>query len=328
MKLILVLVAILLIVSYLLTWVIKNFSTKNRILDIPNERSSHSLPTPKGGGLAIVIAWYIGITILFFFGAVSSNLYFALLSGILLAAISLLDDVFDIQPVIRLSVQTITVIISFILLKGIQTVYIGDKDIFPMIILYTITIVGMVWFINLYNFLDGIDGYASFEAITIGLALYFFTGQSINLILIASVSGFLIWNWPKARIFMGDVGSTQLGFVIVVLGVYFHNEHKLSIICWLILLAPFWFDATLTLYRRWRNNEKLSQAHRKHIYQRLVQSGFSHLKVDIFLSLINLILIFMVFVCMKYKVLQIPLLILTLASLYIVTMYADKRKPF
>lgn len=328
MKFILLLVGLLLIVSYLLTWVIKNFSTKNRILDIPNERSSHSLPTPRGGGLAIVIAWYIGITILFFFGEVSRNLYFALLSGILLAAISLLDDVFDIRPVIRLSFQTITVIIAFILLKGIQTVYIGDKDIFQMIILDTITIVGMVWFINLYNFLDGIDGYASFEAITIGLALYFFTGQSINLILIAAVSGFLIWNWPKARIFMGDVGSTQLGFILVVLGVYFHNEHKLPIICWLILLAPFWFDATLTLYRRWRNKEKLSQAHRKHIYQRLVQSGFSHLKVDIYLSVINLILIFMVFICIKYKMLQIPLLILTLASLYVVTIYADKRKPF
>ena len=328
MKFILLLIALLLIVSYLLTWLIKNFSTKNRILDIPNERSSHLLPTPRGGGLAIIIAWYIGITSLFFFGEVSRNLYFALLSGILLAVISLLDDVFDIRPVIRLSVQTITVIIAFILLKGIHTVYIGDNDLFPMIILYTITIVGMVWFINLYNFLDGIDGYASFEAITIGLALYFITGQSINLILIAAVSGFLIWNWPKARIFMGDVGSTQLGFVIVVLGVYFHNEHKLSIICWLILLAPFWFDATLTLYRRWRNNEKLSQAHRKHIYQRLVQSGFSHLKVDIFLSLINLILIFMVFICMKYKMMQIPLLILTMASLYVVTMYADKRKPF
>ena len=328
MKFILLLIALLLIVSYLLTWLIKNFSTKNRILDIPNERSSHLLPTPRGGGLAIIIAWYIGITSLFFFGEVSRNLYFALLSGILLAVISLLDDVFDIRPVIRLSVQTITVIIAFILLKGIHTVYIGDNDLFPMIILYTITIVGMVWFINLYNFLDGIDGYASFEAITIGLALYFFTGYSINLMLVAAVSGFLIWNWPKARIFMGDVGSTQLGFVIIVLGVYFHNEHKLSIVCWLILLAPFWFDATLTLFRRWRNKEKLSQAHRKHIYQRLVQSGFSHLKVDIFLSVLNLILIFMVLIGMKYRMMQIPLLILTMASLYIVTMYADKRKPF
>ena len=121
MKLILVLVSILLIVSYLLTWAIKNFSTKNRILDIPNERSSHLLPTPRGGGLAIIISWYIGITVLFFFGEVSRNLYFALLSGILLAAISLLDDVFNIQPAIRLSVQTITVIIAFILLNGIHT---------------------------------------------------------------------------------------------------------------------------------------------------------------------------------------------------------------
>jgi Fuc2NAc and GlcNAc transferase len=186
----------------------------------------------------------------------------------------------------------------------------------------------MVWFINLFNFLDGIDGYASIEAITLALALYLFTGQNINLILIASVLGFLIWNRPKAKIFMGDVGSTQLGFILIVLGIYFHNEKSLSFIYWIVLSAPFWFDATLTLLRRLRNREKLSQAHRKHIYQRLVQSGFSHLHVDILLIMVNFFLAVLVFIFSKYKVPDIPLLILTLTLMYLIAIYTDRRKQF
>jgi UDP-N-acetylmuramyl pentapeptide phosphotransferase/UDP-N-acetylglucosamine-1-phosphate transferase len=307
----------LILMSFALTWSIMRYSLTRNILDIPNERSSHTHPTPRGGGLAIVIS-----------GSLDRNLYFALLCGVLLAVISLIDDLFDIKPLVRLIAHTTTALASLIFLDGIHQVLFFGKEIFPNIVLYVITIVGMVWFINLYNFLDGIDGYASVEAIMMSLALFLFSGNSITLILIASVSGFLIWNWPKARIFMGDVGSTQLGFILVVLGIYLHNERNFSIIYWLILAAPFWFDATLTLYRRWRRKEKLSQAHRKHIYQRLVQSGFSHLQVDIFLSLLNVILIVAVYFCIKHNSLQIPLLILIIASLYIVSIYADNRKPF
>lgn len=303
-------------------------SQKNKILDIPNERSSHTIPTPRGGGLAIVIAWYIGISVLFFMGMVSRNLYFALLSGLLLGGISLMDDVFDLRPSIRLTAQILTVTIALIILHGIQPVLFLGNDVFTTVILYVITIVVMVWFINLFNFLDGIDGYASIEAISLALAFYLFTGQNINLILIASVLGFLIWNWPKAKIFMGDVGSTQLGFIFVVFGVNYHNEEKLSIIYWLMLSLPFWFDATLTLFRRWTKKENLSQAHRKHIYQRLVQSGFSHLRVDIFLGLVNLVLIVLVFISMKHSILLIPFLIISLVSMYMITIYTDKRKPF
>ena len=324
---ILYLSALLLIVSFILTWVIRKFSVKNRILDIPNERSSHSVPTPRGGGLAIVIAWYVGITIMFVLLTIDDKLYFALMSGIILAAISVIDDVIDLRPSIRIIAQTITVLLAFYFLNGIQPVLLFNKVLIPSIVLYPVVIVGMVWFINLYNFLDGIDGYASLEAIAIALAFYLFTGNAISFVLISSVIGFLIWNWPKAKIFMGDVGSTQLGFIIVVLGIYFHNEKSFSIINWLILTAPFWFDATLTLYRRWRNKEKLSQAHRKHIYQRLVQSGFSHLKVDILLILINFFIILLVYFTHRNSMLQIPLLLITTGSLYIIAIYADRRKP-
>ena len=328
MKSVLFLCFVLLSGSYIITWIITHISKRKKILDIPNERSSHTVPTPKGGGLAIVIVWYIGISVFFYMGMINRNLYFALLSGLLLAGISFIDDVFDLRPWIRLIVQLLSVATALIFLHGINPVFLFGGSILTTAILYIITILAMIWFINLFNFLDGIDGYASVEAISLALAFYFFTGENINLILIASVLGFLIWNWPKAGIFMGDVGSTQLGFIIVVFGIYFHNEEKLSGIHWLILSAPFWFDATITLFRRWRKKEKLSQAHRKHVYQRLVQSGFSHQRVDIYLCLINIVLFIFIFISKKYSMLLIPLSAVTLTSMYLITLYADKRKPF
>jgi UDP-N-acetylmuramyl pentapeptide phosphotransferase/UDP-N-acetylglucosamine-1-phosphate transferase len=328
MKSIIILIACLSVSAFVLTWIMMNFSLKRRILDMPNERSSHSIPTPRGGGLATVIVWYSGISIIFFMGMISRSLYLALLSGIFLAGISLIDDLIGLKPYIRLIGQTFTVVIAFLLIHGVQPVIIYDINILPQIILLPITIVGIVWFINLYNFLDGIDGYASIEAIAIATAFFLFTRQNINLVLAASVFGFLIWNWPRAKIFMGDVGSTQLGFIIAILGVYFHNTSQLSLPDWLILLSPFWFDATLTLFRRWKNNEKLSQAHRKHVYQRLVQSGFSHLEVDIFLAILNSVLFLLVLLSRKWTILYLPILLVTLSSLYLITRYTDRRKPF
>jgi Fuc2NAc and GlcNAc transferase len=176
--------------------------------------------------------------------------------------------------------------------------------------------------------MDGVDGFASLEAITICFVLFLLSGSIINLLLLACVSGFLFWNLPKAKIFMGDVGSTQLGFILVVLGIYFHNTYQFSILNWIMLTSPFWFDATLTLYRRWRNGEKLGEAHRKHAYQRIVQAGFSHLKVNVYLLIINLFVVVMILIYREIKFLQIPLFVLTLSFFYFLTRQVDKRIPF
>lgn len=328
MNLSIVLSISLLIISFFLTWIYKNISTRRNIMDIPNERSSHSYPIPRGGGVAIVLSWHAGIFILFILNMMDSNLYYALLSGVLLAIISLIDDMISLKPAIRLAVQLISVLIAFYFLWSINPVLFFNTELVPKLIIYLILIVGMVWFINLFNFLDGIDGYASIEAISMALAFFIFTGQSFNLLLIASVMGFLIWNWPKAKIFMGDVGSTQLGFIIIVLAIYFHIENQFHILSWLVISAPFWFDATITLFRRWRNKEALSQAHRKHVYQRLVQSGFSHLEVDLCLIVLNVILFVLVAISLKYSVLQLPLLFLVSVLMYLTVLYTDKKKPF
>jgi UDP-N-acetylmuramyl pentapeptide phosphotransferase/UDP-N-acetylglucosamine-1-phosphate transferase len=328
MKSVLCLSGVLFIASFFLTWIIKNISLRKNILDIPNERSSHLVATPRGGGLAIVISWYIGLSMLFLWGLMDQNLFFALLSGILLAVTGLIDDIMNLKPLIRLVTQFISVTLALIFLKGIEPVFFSSREFFPSIFLYIVAVVGMVWFINLFNFLDGIDAYASLEALTIAFVLFVFTGNNINLVLCSCVLGFLIWNWPKAKIFMGDVGSTQLGFILIVLGIYFHNNRQFSIIHWIMLSSPFWFDATITLFRRWRNGEKLSQAHRKHIYQRIVQAGYSHLKTDICLIIINIVLFILILLSIKYSDLLVPLFVLNLIFLLVITGLVDKRMPF
>ncbi len=330
MKSILFLSFALLLISYVLTWIIKKISHRVSIFDFPNKRSSHSDPTPTGGGLAIVITWYIGITSLYLLKEIEPKLYFALLSGIFLAIISLVDDFVNLKPPVRLVFQLITSIIAFVILGDIESIKIFglNINIHIHVITYPLVIIGMIWFINLFNFLDGIDGYASTEAISIALILLFFTGNPVLLVFIACTLGFFVWNWPKARIFMGDVGSTQLGFILIVLGIYFNNTAQFSIISWLILLSPFWFDATFTLFRRWRNGEIISQAHKKHVYQRFTQAGFSHLRTDINLVIINAVAVLFVLLTRRFEFLMVPLFLLYLMFLYILVRLVDKKVPF
>jgi Fuc2NAc and GlcNAc transferase len=127
---------------------------------------------------------------------------------------------------------------------------------------------------------------------------------------------------------MGDIGSTQLGFVLVMLGIYFHNKAELSIIHWLMLSSLFWFDATLTLFRRWRNGENLSVAHKKHAYQRAVQAGLSHQKTIIISFIINIVIIGLVVISRSFISLMLPLFFVDLLILYGITKLIDNKVPF
>ena len=316
------------LLSYSLTYLIRNFALRENLFDIPNERSLHDIPTPKGGGIAITLTWYAGITVLFFSGIIERSLYLALLSGIMIAVVSLIDDIKGLRPISRLIVHFITAILAFYFLNGLRPLVMPGININYNLLIYPLAIIGMVWFINLFNFMDGVDGFASVEVIAISSVLFVMSWNMISIMLIVSVGGFLCWNWPKAKIFMGDVGSTQLGFILVVLGIYFHNKLQFSILNWIMLTSPFWFDATLTLIRRMRNKEKLSEAHRKHAYQRIVQAGFSHEKVNFFLILINLFIITLIIFYREVKILQIPIFVFSLLIFYLITKAVDRRVPF
>ena len=315
---------ILLLISFLLTYFIKNYMIKKSLVATINERSSHSVPTPHGGGIALAITWFIGLFYLYFIGEISSNLFYALLFGAIISIVSFFDDIYELSPKIRLIAQAIVAIGGLYFLGGFDTLTFGIFDIQNAIFTNIFAFFMIIWFINLYNFLDGINGYAGSEAVFLALAGFILFSGNHFLVLSVAVLGFLYWNWNKAKIFMGDVGSTLLGYNIAIFTIYYANEESTNFWIWIILFGVYWFDATLTLIRRKLNKEKLSQAHKKHGYQRLTQAGWSHYKVTNYSIGLNMILFFIVyFVSNIFIAFILALIVLALSMKFV-----DNKKAF
>ena len=286
---------ILLLISFSLTYFIKNYMTKKSLVAVVNERSSHTVPTPHGGGIALAITWFIGLFYLYFVGQIEQNLFYALLFGAVISIVSFFDDIYELSPKLRLLVQSLVAFGGLYFLGGFQILTFGIFDISNPIFTNIFAFFMIVWFINLYNFLDGINGYAGSQAVFLAVAGFVLFGGNHFLVLAMAVLGFLYWNWNKAKIFMGDVGSTLLGYNIAIFTIYYANQEATNFWIWIILFGVYWFDATLTLIRRKLNKEKLSQAHKKHAYQRLTQSGWSHYKVTNWSIIVNVILFAIVY---------------------------------
>lgn len=314
--------------SYIGTFIIIKIAKRHNIVDIPNYRSSHVEITPRGGGLAIVLSFYIGITLLYFKNLIDPTLFWGLLSGIPIVIVGVIDDLRDVAPKFRLAVQFFSIILALFFIGPLNLLDFGFIVIKSKYILYPLCLFGGVWFINLYNFLDGIDGYAATEAIFVALATFFFVGEVSLIIFAVSVLGFLVWNFPKARVFMGDVGSTLLGFILIVFGIYYNNSGQLNFLFWLVFTSLFWFDASLTVFRRLKNKEKLSQAHKKHAYQRIVQAGYSHTRTILYALLFNFLLFGLVlWTKNQNNSIIIPVSISLLLN-YLVIYFVDRKKPF
>lgn len=318
----------LFLISLSLTYIIRFVALKKSLLAIPNERSSHTTPTPHGGGIAIAVTWFFGLVYLFTCKAIDPPLFYALMCGSLLSIISYCDDLYELSPKLRILVQAVVSILGLYALGGLSKIDFGFWVLENTFIANTLAFFGIMWFINLYNFLDGIDGYAGSEAIFLAVAGWLILGGDHFLVLVVSVAGFLVWNWHKAKIFMGDVGSTLLGYIIAIFTLYYQNNGT-SIFVWLILFGLFWFDATVTLWRRYRNGEKLSQAHRKHAYQRLVQSGYGHHKVVLYALGINFVLFILGYSAFTNSShFLISAFVGTIIILYGVMRFVDKKKKF
>jgi len=310
---------VLLLVSFALTYFIKYIALKKEMVDIPNERSSHTVPTPRGGGLAIVITFILGLFM--FQKSIPQELFYALLLSVPMAILGLVDDIVSLSSKARLALQILFSASAVYLLGGIE-INLGFFSIEGWLA-EMLAVVTIVWFVNLYNFLDGIDGYAATEALFVAVGMLVFFHSHLGIAIAAAALGFLMFNWHKASIFMGDVGSTTLGFIFAVL--MFHDaQYDGSIYTWLVMLSLFWFDATATLARRYLHGEKVMQAHKKHAYQRLTQSGWSHSKVVIASTVFNLIFFLLLYLSKN------PLLILlvNIVSLIVVTKIIDRKKSF
>jgi UDP-N-acetylmuramyl pentapeptide phosphotransferase/UDP-N-acetylglucosamine-1-phosphate transferase len=277
------------------------------ILDIPNERSSHTRPTPRGGGFGIVIGVLIGVWSLLAARIISVPLREVMaisLGAGLVALVGWLDDIRRLSYRIRLAVQAISSAIILVAIGHFHTItapFIGEIHLRTMGIPFAlIWIMGLT---NAYNFMDGIDGIAGGQALIAGSGwaiMGFMSGQPfvglIGVLLAATSLGFLFHNWPPARIFMGDVGSAFIGFILAVLPVIAGQKNARFMIAGALLVWPFIFDASITLARRMMHKENVFEAHRSHVYQRLVVAGYSHRFVTLIyigLALIGAILAFL-----------------------------------
>ncbi|MCG3713208.1 glycosyltransferase family 4 protein [Aliarcobacter butzleri] len=315
---------VLVLISFFLTYFIKNYMIKKSFVASVNERSSHTVPTPHGGGIAIAITWFIGLFYLYFIGQIENNLFYALLFGAVISIVSFFDDIYELSPKLRLIIQAIVAIGGLYFLGGFETLTFGIFDIQNPIFTNIFAFFMIIWFINLYNFLDGINGYAGSEAIFLSLAGFILFGGNHFLVLAVAVLGFLYWNWNKAKIFMGDVGSTLLGYNVAIFTIYYANQEPTNFWIWIILFGVYWFDATLTLIRRKLNKERLSQAHKKHAYQRLTQAGWSHYKVTNYSIGLNILLFAIVyFISNIFVAFLLAFVVLVLSMKFI-----DSKKAF
>ncbi|MBL4721625.1 MAG: glycosyltransferase family 4 protein [Alphaproteobacteria bacterium] len=267
---------------------------RRAIMDMPNDRSSHTVPTPRGGGAAVTV------TILLVWGwrAFHTNdvWVLAILAAALgLALVTWIDDLRSLSPLTRLGAQIVAVGI------GISALLDGNfffQGLLPGWLDVLVAAIGWVWFVNLFNFMDGIDGISGVEAACVGggAALVALLAPTMappapvfGLTIAAAALGFLIWNWHPAKVFLGDVGSVPIGFLLgwVLLGLAAAGLWASALILPLYYLA----DATITLTRRVLRGEKPWHAHREHYYQRATQNGRSHAQVSAMILVANLALV-------------------------------------
>jgi len=310
--------------SFILTYAIKIFAIKKLLVAKVTQRSSHSVATPHGGGVAIALTWFAGISFLFYEGDISSDLYGAFMVGVGVALIGYVDDLFEISPTLRLLVQAFMAVCGLYFLGGLHEIDLFFLSITNQLITNTVAFFIILWFINIYNFLDGIDGYAGSEAVFLGLSGFLIFKESYFLVLVVAVLGFLLWNWHKAKIFMGDVGSTWLGYNVAIFTLYSANHEAAGLWIWITLFATFWVDATVTLFRRYKKGENIFRAHKKHAYQRLTQSGWGHEKVVLFSLGVNGVLLALVYFLSNIFV----AFFLAIVILYGVNRFVDSKKKF
>lgn len=292
-------------ISLLLTWVLRRYALARSLMDIPNNRSSHSVPTPRGGGVAIVLSFLVASPLLTFLVDVPWSYIWALWgAGALTAVIGFLDDHGHIAARWRLLAHFSASIWALAWLGGLPPVQLLGVDFNLSWVGHFFAVFYLVWMLNLYNFMDGIDGIASVQAVSacLGACVIYWLAGDISLIwmpllLAVAVLGFLFWNFPPARIFMGDAGSGFLGLILGVFSVQAAWTSSRFLWVWLILLGVFIVDATFTLIRRLLRGDKVHEAHRSHAYQFASRQFGRHLPVTLAVMAINVLWLLPIAMC-------------------------------
>ena len=287
------------ILTLLFTGYMRHYALKKNIIDNPNERSSHSIPTPRGGGVAVVCSYLVALAVLIYSQQLTVHIGLTLMvAGFVIALLGFLDDHGHINSMLRLAIHFLVAIGAVISLGGFAevTIFNGVQLGF---IANIVAVLFLVWLLNLYNFMDGINGIASVEAITTTASmamLYYLLNTSLNSdllwLLAACVFGFLLWNFPKAKIFMGDACSGFLGLTLGILALIALKENLALFCAWIICLGVFVVDATYTLIKRVLSGYKMYDAHRSHSYQILSRKWGNHTPVTLAVAAVNLLWLF------------------------------------
>ena len=285
------------IVTWVATGCFRRIALMKKIVDIPNERSAHTLPIPRAGGLAFASIFFTAMMMRSWICRTSLSFSEILLCTIAVGftVLGAVDDVYTLTPRFRLAIQGVLSLLFIVFLPDITA---GVHAIIPYgpTWLYSLfSVLFLMWMVNLYNFMDGINGIASIEAVTVLLGFTLIclltknTGHLFIYFLLAIVClGFLLWNFPRASIFMGDAGSNFLGFLLGGIALLSGTLNPLLFSCCLILLGVFITDATLTLCHRLLKKDNLFQAHATHAYQCAARSLQSHVVVSLSVGGINL----------------------------------------
>ena len=311
-------------ISFMGVYLIRRYAERRQIMDHPNERSSHSMPTPRGGGLAIVLivmgagGWSASEA-----GLDRSLVY--LISGAVIAWLGWRDDVHSLSPRVRFTVQGLVAAVSiyglgyfkFVTIPLFGELYLGWVGIL-------ITFLWIVGLTNAYNFMDGIDGIAGGVALAaaLGWMMLAFNMQNgfvfwVSLAVAAGSLGFLFHNWSPAKIFMGDVASTFLGYTFAVLPLLSADQGGDALMLGTLLMWTFIMDAGVTFIRRALKREQLFSAHRTHLYQRLVIGGYKHATISVLYILLTLLAGILSFAWSTGQAYAPPLIIVGLPLIWI-----------
>lgn len=287
--------------SWVITGLVRRYAIATSLLDVPNARSSHSAPTPRGGGVAIVTSFLAATAIAGIAGWVPIALVFAVCgAGALVAALGFVDDRTPLPARWRFLGHAIAAVWVLAWSEPLPPLpVLGVALDVPPVLAYGLLWLLIVWMINLFNFMDGIDGLASCEAIIVtgcGAFLWAVTGRgegwTLAVAFACSSAGFLAWNFPPAKIFMGDAGSGFIGLVIATLALWCGHDQPVLLWSWFILIGCFMVDAVTTLLRRAQRRERIHVAHRLHAYQYASRRLGTHLPVTLGYTAINLFWLF------------------------------------
>jgi Fuc2NAc and GlcNAc transferase len=326
---------VLFLLSTVLVRVFCALACRYGLLDLPNARSMHREKVPRGGGVIFVLLWLLGLIFSYRYQWISTRELFVFLPGItLISLLGFWDDCRSLPASVRFYIQVGIAALTLFGMGDLSSFHIQHSAFYLGYAGYVLGLLGLVWSTNVFNFMDGLDGFSACEALFVlgvGGLLFWWQGHPemarLAWMMAICVLGFLIWNWPKAKVFMGDAGSYCLGFSIALFALIGDSWYHIPISLWVILYSLFWFDATVTLIRRLSRKENIATPHLNHAFHRLHRAGYTTIQILTGAILINAVLAGMTIVLYFNRTWIVSGMVCTIVLLSILYIAIEKIYP-